>query len=358
MPSSESASTVELARAVVETDRRSAPRLAAAGWSLIIKAHLFSLLIHGIVVFNALVWDFSFPQTDVSAQLQFAKGKTAQEVEVQLSMAPMTPSAMPAPQSEPPPVAPQPVAPAQDPAQEPAKPEPFEKNPEPKETADAGTVEGRSPQPTQVLDGSSAEPADPVEVARQQTPSPATPAAPSFSQLPGPPAKAPRAAAHPSVAASTIQPARPAQAQPMEPSVETVTLASIAPTIVFEPPLLTPPTPTPPTTAAVIAKNDRQTAQQLQQTGVTTGSEAQLVKPRYSALSIRAGEEGLIVLEIEVLANGSVGFVNVIESPGYDRLEKAAIEAVRRSRFTPAHRNGQPIREVVRKSFSFRLEDP
>jgi periplasmic protein TonB len=60
-----------------------------------------------------------------------------------------------------------------------------------------------------------------------------------------------------------------------------------------------------------------------------------LPPPEYPPLSRRRGEEGLVLLEAEVLPDGGVGEVRVVQAPEYPRLVAAAIEAVRQARFTP-----------------------
>jgi len=65
--------------------------------------------------------------------------------------------------------------------------------------------------------------------------------------------------------------------------------------------------------------------------------------PDYPAESYRRREEGLVVLEVEVRADGSVYGVTVLNDSGYPRLAAAAVEAVRtRGHFTPATYDGQP----------------
>lgn len=62
--------------------------------------------------------------------------------------------------------------------------------------------------------------------------------------------------------------------------------------------------------------------------------------PRYPRLSKRLREEGLVILELLVLADGSVTEVKIKTSSGYIRLDKAALEAVKKWRYRPATRNG------------------
>jgi len=89
---------------------------------------------------------------------------------------------------------------------------------------------------------------------------------------------------------------------------------------------------------------------------VETGIELlDLPKPNYPALSRRQGEEGLVMLYVEILPDGSVGDVTVLENAGYRRLADAAIAAARRGHFRPATRDGRPVADKVRIPFRFVL---
>ena len=59
------------------------------------------------------------------------------------------------------------------------------------------------------------------------------------------------------------------------------------------------------------------------------------VKPSYPALSRRMGEEGRVVLNVLVKADGTAGAVSVKRSSGFPRLDEAASSAVRVWRFEP-----------------------
>jgi periplasmic protein TonB len=65
--------------------------------------------------------------------------------------------------------------------------------------------------------------------------------------------------------------------------------------------------------------------------------------PVYPVLSRRAREQGVVILEILVLADGSVGEIGITKSSGYTKLDRAAIEAVRQWRFVAARRGNQAI---------------
>jgi protein TonB len=68
------------------------------------------------------------------------------------------------------------------------------------------------------------------------------------------------------------------------------------------------------------------------------------VEPAYPPTSRRLGEEGRVVVNVYVLADGRVGDVQVLTSSGYERLDAAALQHVRRNwRFDPAIRGGAAV---------------
>ena len=81
-----------------------------------------------------------------------------------------------------------------------------------------------------------------------------------------------------------------------------------------------------------------------------------LPAPVYPRESRRRGEQGTVVLEVEVDAGGAVTAVRVIESAGYPRLATAAVDAVKGHKFTPATRAGRPEPCTLRIPFRFRLK--
>jgi periplasmic protein TonB len=80
------------------------------------------------------------------------------------------------------------------------------------------------------------------------------------------------------------------------------------------------------------------------------------VKPLYTADAMRAQVEGLVLLEIQVLPDGSVGRVSIVRSldPRFG-LDQEAINAVRRWRFDPGRRAGKAIATRVGVELSFNL---
>lgn len=65
--------------------------------------------------------------------------------------------------------------------------------------------------------------------------------------------------------------------------------------------------------------------------------------PAYPVLSRRMKEQGVVLLEILILADGSVGEIRIKESSGFKRLDETAVKAVKRWRYTPAKRGSTAI---------------
>lgn len=65
--------------------------------------------------------------------------------------------------------------------------------------------------------------------------------------------------------------------------------------------------------------------------------------PSYPSMSRRLGEQGRVVLEVYILANGTVGEVKLKQSSGFKRLDDAAIQAVKKWHYQAARRGQQAI---------------
>ncbi|MBE9610627.1 energy transducer TonB [Chitinilyticum piscinae] len=77
--------------------------------------------------------------------------------------------------------------------------------------------------------------------------------------------------------------------------------------------------------------------------------------PDYPPEARRNGEEGSVVLRVEVNAQGRPENVGFRQRSGYRRLDEAARQAVLRWRFIPAQRNGQPVADTADVTLTFRL---
>ncbi len=81
-----------------------------------------------------------------------------------------------------------------------------------------------------------------------------------------------------------------------------------------------------------------------------------LTAPAYPAISRRMGEEGKLVLRVELDEKGHIDDAKVINSSGYERLDAAALTAVKNWQCNPSLRNGQPVRAVALQPFNFVLQ--
>lgn len=78
--------------------------------------------------------------------------------------------------------------------------------------------------------------------------------------------------------------------------------------------------------------------------------------PPYPQASRRRGEEGLVILRVRVGANGRANEIEIAESSGHERLDRAARSAVANWRFEPARDGEDAIESWVRVPVAFRLE--
>ena len=78
--------------------------------------------------------------------------------------------------------------------------------------------------------------------------------------------------------------------------------------------------------------------------------------PRYPASARRLGQEGRVVLRLEVLPDGSTSAPSVVYSSGVASLDQAAQAAVARWRFTPASAAGRAVAATVEVPIVFRLD--
>ena len=82
-----------------------------------------------------------------------------------------------------------------------------------------------------------------------------------------------------------------------------------------------------------------------------------VTQPPYPPTSRRLQEQGVVTLELQVLADGSVGGVRIQASSGHPRLDRAAAqEASQRWRFLPATRDGVPEAASLLINVRFQLK--
>jgi protein TonB len=78
--------------------------------------------------------------------------------------------------------------------------------------------------------------------------------------------------------------------------------------------------------------------------------------PSYPAVSRHLGEEGTVILRVELDESGQVSSARVATGSGIPRLDEAALAAIKSWHCTPATRNNQPVRAVALQPFKFVLQ--
>ncbi len=80
-------------------------------------------------------------------------------------------------------------------------------------------------------------------------------------------------------------------------------------------------------------------------------------KPTYPAFARRLGHEGRVVIRIQVLSSGAVAAASIERSSGYAVLDEAALASIKRWRFRPAQRAGQPVDATLNVPITFKLQE-
>ena len=78
--------------------------------------------------------------------------------------------------------------------------------------------------------------------------------------------------------------------------------------------------------------------------------------PEYPSLSRRLGEQGRVVLRVDLDEGGHVASARISESSGYSRLDEASLIAVKKWHCNAPIRNGETLRAVAMQPFNFVLE--
>ncbi len=80
-------------------------------------------------------------------------------------------------------------------------------------------------------------------------------------------------------------------------------------------------------------------------------------KPEYPARARREGKEGRVLLRVLVDEQGKSKSVEVDDSSGSEALDRAAAEAIKRWRFSPARYGNKSVESWVKIPIDFRLTD-
>lgn len=88
-----------------------------------------------------------------------------------------------------------------------------------------------------------------------------------------------------------------------------------------------------------------------------TGPEAEgRIVPKYPRGARKRGEEGEVILKLEIDVAGIVKAAAIIDSSGFPELDLAAVNAALGAKFKPALQAGSPIPSVLNLKFAFKLK--
>ncbi len=78
--------------------------------------------------------------------------------------------------------------------------------------------------------------------------------------------------------------------------------------------------------------------------------------PNYPPVSRRTGEQGRVLIDVYILADGLVEQIKLKKRSGFPRLDDAALDAVRRWRYQPARRGDEAINFWYVQPLNFSLD--
>ena len=195
------------------------------------------------------------------------------------------------------------------------------------------------------------------------TAAPVPPSAlPSPAPAPPPPTPAPQTVTPPSKPSPPIQetelalplPPVPPRLAPPQPRPSPRHLEIIAPSRSAQAPPI--PLSDGPTAPSAQASSAASTGPPFVSPQPVAGMEADR-PPDYPDLARRRGEQGRVLLRVDVSMDGRPLAVSVARSSGFGLLDSAAEDAVRTWRFVPATQDGRPVPATAEVPVQFRLED-
>jgi len=176
--------------------------------------------------------------------------------------------------------------------------------------------------------------------------------------------------AHPPLVVTLLpEQVTPPPAPPPPPSQEVQPIRKVEQVVVAPPPVVAIATPAPATIATVpvpvpVPPQATVAAPAPASPGVAPapitppdGSAASLRNPapRYPTESRRKHEEGTVRLRVVITAEGQVKEIGVARTSGFDRLDKAALDAVRKWKFRPGMQAGVAVEAVGFLNIPFQL---
>ena len=186
---------------------------------------------------------------------------------------------------------------------------------------------------------------------------PQTPPAPAPTPVPAP-APAPVPVPVPVISiASAPPPAAPPESPEMPPATE-AERGPLAATQAPDSAQVSSASPVPdvtPSQAPNQSENENRVGETTAQRVLPQVITARRVAPIYPATSRRRSEEGDVVLDVLVGADGRVTQITVAGSSDFERLDKAAVAAVQQWRFVPGRVAGEPQAMRLRVPIRFQL---
>ena len=82
-----------------------------------------------------------------------------------------------------------------------------------------------------------------------------------------------------------------------------------------------------------------------------------LSSPAYPAAEIRSNHAGTVILRVQVLENGRIGDVELVQSSGFPRLDESALREAKHWRMKPGTRDGVPVMMWKEVPITFQLKD-
>jgi protein TonB len=125
---------------------------------------------------------------------------------------------------------------------------------------------------------------------------------------------------------------------------------------VEQPPMPTTPASTPAAETQAKPTNSKAADTQAYQSPSFNAAYLDNPAPKYPSVSRRLGEQGLVLLRVQVTADGAAESVELQTGSGSNRLDQAALEAVKKWRFVPAKRGEQSVSASVVVPVRFSLE--
>lgn len=185
---------------------------------------------------------------------------------------------------------------------------------------------------------------------------------PAKPEPPPPPPKPPRAAEPPKPTRATEPPRHVPPHKALPPPAPNLVAAPELPPAPSAPTGVPEPQPAPPpvTAAVAVAPAPAPTPAVANARIDLPISDADYLhnpKPAYPPTSRRLGEQGKVVLRVLIGVDGRAQDASVLASSGYDRLDRAALEAARQWRYVPGKRGGVPEPMWVKVPIAFDLSE-